>query len=137
MGAWWIPGHPPRPPGCTCHRELCARTLLDLRPGGQEYGSTEVDPAVVTLCGCDDHVEVVPIGQLCNLEAGVWAGLTATLEEGSQLLSLVAGAQPVPVQHMVLRPVREAAGEDGICPLGHCESGWGEGEGAPGPAGGL
>lgn len=82
-------------------------------------------------------MEVMPVGQLCDLEAVVPDRLAETVVEGGLLFSLVAGAQTVPVQHKVLGPVGETAGEGGICSLGHSEPGWGEGEGPPGPTGDL
>lgn len=82
-------------------------------------------------------MEVMPVGQLCDLEAVVPDRLAETIVEGGLFFSLVAGAQAVPVQLKVLGPVGETAGEGSICSLGHCEPGWGEGEGPPGTAGDL
>ena len=121
----------------TCHCELRGVALVDLRPGGQVDGPAEVDAAVVALGSHDAHEEVLPTGQWRDTEALVVAGLAAVLGEGGQLVCLVAGAHAVPVEDEVLRLTGEAAGEGGVCPLGHDQPGGGEGEGAPGPAGGL
>lgn len=101
----------------TCYHKLCSRALLDLCLGGQGDSPTEVDATVIAPCGEDVHVEVMPIGQLCDLEAVVPDRLAETVAEGSLFFSLVAGAQTVPVQHKVLGPVGETAGEGGICSL--------------------
>lgn len=140
---WWLPPQPwglpcARVSGAhTCHHELCAVALVDLRPGWQVDGPAEVDAAVIALGRHDAHVKLLPIGQRRDAEAPVSAGLAAVLREGGQFVHLVAGALAVPVEDEALRLTGEAAGEGGIRSLGHDQPGGREGEGAPGPAGGL
>lgn len=81
----------------TCYHKLCSRALLDLYLVGQGDGPAEVDATVIAPCVKDVHVEVMPIGQLCDLEACILDGLAGTLAEGSLFFSLVSGAQAVPV----------------------------------------
>lgn len=126
---WWLPPQPwglpcARVSGAhTCHHELCAVALVDLRPGWQVDGPAEVDAAVIALGRHDAHVKLLPIGQRRDAEAPVSAGLAAVLREGGQFVHLVAGALAVPVEDEALRLTGEAAGEGGIRSLGHDQPG--------------